>query len=436
MTPLGDAVPNRLLELGVSSSVSGTCRHRPIAAVCSSKSQRASGRSRGKTAPKSAAAGGAAPAAAPSAPLPAPPAVLAPPPPPPFKQLMAAPEDFQAPSGQLIPVNVMHPPSPADVFKCIGCARPECQVGRRAAASKLVAGRLVAAMCSANRTAFAWQQSRLPLPAEFASGRQLLADGKASQLYPYPIHPPTHSPIHPPVHPSTCRAAGPHGLHICGPGLAAGARGLPERDSHRQVGLGHYCRCCCRSRGGCQGGRQPIVLLLCLLIEHPAPKLQGKTHLLFSLKLIWHAAPPSPLPACRVYKIAKETSLQEAKQLSKQTGNIIYLKREDLQVGGLVRGGWAGRVAGCVPAGWLGLGSTKGQVGCIVSHAKCRNPFPLPALPSACPAACAVVQGAGGVQQDVAADPRAAGARRHLQLGRQPRAGGFAGGYMHCMVAC
>lgn len=134
-------MPNRLLELGVSSSVSGTCRHRPIAAVCSSKSQRASGRSRGKAAPKSAAAGGAAPAAPPSAPLPAPPAVLAPPPPPPFKQLMAAPEDFQAPSGQLIPVNVMHPPSPADVFKCIGCARPECQVGHCAAASKLVAGR-------------------------------------------------------------------------------------------------------------------------------------------------------------------------------------------------------------------------------------------------------------------------------------------------------
>ena len=138
MAPLGVAVPNLLLELGVSSSVSGTCRRRRSLVVCNSKSQRASGRSRGKAAPKSAAAGGAAPAA-PLAPLPAAPApaaVLAPPPPPPpVKQLMAAPEDFQAPSGQLIPVNVMHPPSPADVFKCIGCARPECQVGRRAAAS-------------------------------------------------------------------------------------------------------------------------------------------------------------------------------------------------------------------------------------------------------------------------------------------------------------
>jgi hypothetical protein len=144
MASLGLAVPNRLLEHGVSSSVSGTCsgRRSQMVPLCSSKSQRASGRSRGKAAPKSAATGGAAPAAAPS-PLPAAPApaaAFARPPPPPSKQIMAAPEDFQAPSGQLIPVNVMHPPSPADVFKCIGCVRPECQVGRRAAASGRQAG--------------------------------------------------------------------------------------------------------------------------------------------------------------------------------------------------------------------------------------------------------------------------------------------------------
>jgi len=34
----------------------------------------------------------------------------------------------------------------------------------------------------------------------------------------------------------------------------------------------------------------------------------------------------------QVYKIAVETPLQEAKQLSKQLGNTIMLKREDLQV--------------------------------------------------------------------------------------------------------
>lgn len=35
---------------------------------------------------------------------------------------------MQAPSGQLLPINVLHPPSPADVYRCIGCTKPECQV--------------------------------------------------------------------------------------------------------------------------------------------------------------------------------------------------------------------------------------------------------------------------------------------------------------------
>ena len=83
------------------------------------------------------------------------------------------------------------------------------------------------------------------------------------------------------------------------------------------------------------------------------------------MKLIWHAAPPSPLPACRVYKIAKETPLQEAKQLSKQTGNSIYLKREDLQVGGLVVG-WrlAGWRAACRQDG-LGWGAPRDRWGAL-----------------------------------------------------------------------
>lgn len=34
----------------------------------------------------------------------------------------------QAPSGQLLPINVLHPPAPADVYRCIGCTKPECQV--------------------------------------------------------------------------------------------------------------------------------------------------------------------------------------------------------------------------------------------------------------------------------------------------------------------
>ncbi|PRW39107.1 threonine deaminase isoform A [Chlorella sorokiniana] len=38
-----------------------------------------------------------------------------------------SPEDFQAPSGQLLPINKLSPPSPADVYRCIGCTKPECQ---------------------------------------------------------------------------------------------------------------------------------------------------------------------------------------------------------------------------------------------------------------------------------------------------------------------
>ena len=53
-----------------------------------------------------------------------------------------------------------------------------------------------------------------------------------------------------------------------------------------------------------------------------------------------------------MYKIAQETPLQEAKQLSKQTGNSILLKREDLQVG-VGSGGWGGRgLAGGLKEGW------------------------------------------------------------------------------------
>ena len=83
------------------------------------------------------------------------------------------------------------------------------------------------------------------------------------------------------------------------------------------------------------------------------------------MKLIWHAAPPSPLPACRVYKIAKETPLQEAKQLSKQTGNSIFLKREDLQVGDwCVVAGLAGCRAACLQDG-LGWGAPRDRWGAL-----------------------------------------------------------------------
>lgn len=34
----------------------------------------------------------------------------------------------QVPSGQLLPINVLRPPSAADVFKCTGCTKPACQV--------------------------------------------------------------------------------------------------------------------------------------------------------------------------------------------------------------------------------------------------------------------------------------------------------------------
>ncbi|KAL4440476.1 hypothetical protein ABPG75_003477 [Micractinium tetrahymenae] len=45
----------------------------------------------------------------------------------PATQLIVSAEDFSAPSGQLLPINVLHPPSPADVYRCIGCTKPECQ---------------------------------------------------------------------------------------------------------------------------------------------------------------------------------------------------------------------------------------------------------------------------------------------------------------------
>ncbi|KFM26466.1 Threonine dehydratase biosynthetic, chloroplastic [Auxenochlorella protothecoides] len=37
------------------------------------------------------------------------------------------PEDFGAPPGQLIPINRSTPPSPADVYRCAGCVKAECQ---------------------------------------------------------------------------------------------------------------------------------------------------------------------------------------------------------------------------------------------------------------------------------------------------------------------
>ncbi|KAI3431360.1 hypothetical protein D9Q98_004417 [Chlorella vulgaris] len=40
---------------------------------------------------------------------------------------VVSPDDFHAPAGQLISINVMRPSSPLDVFRCIGCAKPECQ---------------------------------------------------------------------------------------------------------------------------------------------------------------------------------------------------------------------------------------------------------------------------------------------------------------------
>lgn len=46
---------------------------------------------------------------------------------PPPTALVVAPEDFTAPSGQLLPINVLRPPSSADVFRCTGCTKPECQ---------------------------------------------------------------------------------------------------------------------------------------------------------------------------------------------------------------------------------------------------------------------------------------------------------------------
>ena len=48
---------------------------------------------------------------------------------PPRPPVMAAPEDFVVPAGQLIPVNRMTAPSEADVFHCTGCTKAECQVG-------------------------------------------------------------------------------------------------------------------------------------------------------------------------------------------------------------------------------------------------------------------------------------------------------------------
>lgn len=30
---------------------------------------------------------------------------------------------------QLLPINKLSPPSPADVYRCIGCTKPECQAG-------------------------------------------------------------------------------------------------------------------------------------------------------------------------------------------------------------------------------------------------------------------------------------------------------------------
>ena len=47
--------------------------------------------------------------------------------------MLVAPDDFVAPVGQLIPINRLHPPSPADEFRCIGCTKPECQVCARMA---------------------------------------------------------------------------------------------------------------------------------------------------------------------------------------------------------------------------------------------------------------------------------------------------------------
>ncbi|KAI7838609.1 hypothetical protein COHA_007616 [Chlorella ohadii] len=43
------------------------------------------------------------------------------------KPMEVSPEDFQAPPGQLLPINKLTPPSPADVFRCTGCTKPECQ---------------------------------------------------------------------------------------------------------------------------------------------------------------------------------------------------------------------------------------------------------------------------------------------------------------------
>ena len=44
---------------------------------------------------------------------------------------------LQAPSGQLLPINVLRPPSAADVFRCTGCVRPECQGPSGCAAAEL-----------------------------------------------------------------------------------------------------------------------------------------------------------------------------------------------------------------------------------------------------------------------------------------------------------
>lgn len=67
--------------------------------------------------PAAAAAAGAVPAAPPAAPE----APQQPSPP------LVDPSDFVVPTGQLIPVNVQTPPSPADVYRCQGCSKPECQ---------------------------------------------------------------------------------------------------------------------------------------------------------------------------------------------------------------------------------------------------------------------------------------------------------------------
>lgn len=84
--------------------------------------------------------------------------------------------------------------------------------------------------------------------------------------------------------------------------------------------------------GSLRAAARPLSACTCVLHVHTCTRSAPHVHTHEPCTL--SACTHRHLPRKQVYKIAVETPLQEAQQLSKQLGSTIMLKREDLQVGG------------------------------------------------------------------------------------------------------